>query len=799
MGVGEALPRVKFGRNGLHIEFAGLFGPGAESQSRRFARRAFTFPEIHSLHLEPDMGKASLHYQLESGRQADFLVRLAAGIGGTAEGLDESLLPLWMRGQPVTLHRFGRYVSVFEITQAGPGRLQLRHAGLARNPALGRRLEDTVRNLVGIKQATVSGNAGKLWVCYEPELANLLQLIRAAEAQLFSPRTALATLCPAPARMGLANATLGLAALGEFAWPALLPVCIAMLVFSSLGTLCDAARQLRQGKVGLPTVYAALLCCSISTQQIVAYALMKWSFRFWAQRIHAILAGECRTLLEENLPIPAYSRIIRSNEVDALVSTATLQPGNHVLVDGPGAVPADGRVVAGSALVEENTLCGSRSPVRKSFGDKVFAGSQVLAGNIEVEVWHTGTQTRAARIARSVIDGVRDLTRNQALPRKAEAIAERTVLPTLAVAGLGWAVGAGGLFTVGAVLHADYASGPKIAVPLETLRAMNLALRSGAVVRTGDALHRLAESRFLVLDDHPAWACMELELERMDHSLAESETDNLLCHVVGAGLYLGDGRTKALVDSCLGKGLAVHQPPLIALDAEKVTVRQGVHTIVLRDGSCEEGGTLKSLVVEIDGEKVATLEFRHGKTPRAAAAVECLRQRGMQVFLLSSRPTQETERLASQLGTDLRGGDFSPIEKLRFMRGLQRRGVCATYIGNGQMHPELAREAHVSVSLGGGGLSGGMAEADIVLLGDTLDAFADVAGLALGCNGRIRVACRQSLLPNLLCAAGGYADVLNSLGAALLTNLGVNNVYRQAALSLRNSQSKAQVRGLGCH
>jgi Cu2+-exporting ATPase len=438
--------------------------------------------------------------------------------------------------------------------------------------------------------------------------------------------------------------------------------------------------------------------------------------------------------------------------------------------------------------------------VRKSFGDKVFAGSLVLAGNIEVEVWHTGIQTRAARIACSVIDAASDLNHNPTLRRKAEAIAERTVLPSLAVAGLGWAVGAGGLFTVNAVLQADYASGPKIAVPLETLRAMNLALRGGAVVRTGDALHRVAESRFLVLDDHPAWTALELELERVDHRLAESETDNLLRHVVGAGLYLGDGRSKALLDACRGRGLAVRQPPLIALDADRVTVRQGLRTIVLRDGSGEQEETLKSLVVEIDGEEVATLEFRHGKIPCAAAAVESLRQRGMQVFLLSSRPAQEAEHLASQLGTELRGGDFSPIEKLRFMRGLRRQGVRAAYIGNGQMHPELAREAHVSVSLGGaGGLSDGMAEADIVLLGDTLDAFADVAGLALGCNGRIRAACRQSLLPNLLCVAGGYADVLNGITASLLTNVGVNNVYRQAVLSLRKSQHKTHSSGIGFH
>ncbi len=781
------VPRIRIEGGALHIEFAGLFGLGAESQSRRFARRVFAFPQVHAMHLEPAFDKATVHYQADRDARADFVSHLAAVLGGVEEGLDDSLLPLWAQGESTTLHRFGEAVSVFEITQVGPARLQLRHAALARDPALGRRVEDAVRALVGVRQATTTGTVGKLWVSYEPGLVDIMQLIRTAETQLGSPRTALAVPGPTPVKMGFANATLGLAALGEFALPVVLPVCIGMLVVSNLSTVGDAGRQLSKGKVGLPTLHTALLGCSITTGQIVAHALMEWSFRYWARRSNAVIAEECRALLEESLPIPAHSRLVRSDEVDAQVPTGALQAGNHVRIDAPAAVPADGRVVAGSALVAEAAVCGSRRPVRKSFGDKVFAGSQVLAGAIELEVWHTGTQTQAARIAGSVIECARDLSRNPALQRKAEALADRTVLPTLAVAAIGWPVG--GLFTVGAVLHADYASGPKLAVPLETLRGVNLALRSGAVVRTADALHRLAESQFLVLDDHPAWSVVGLELERMEHRLAESEADKLLCHIAGAGLYLGDGRSDALLDACLARGLVVRQPPLIALDADRVAVRQGQHTLILRNGSGEDCAA-PPLTVEIDGTLVAVLGFRLSAAPRAAAAVARLRQQGVEVFLLSSYPEAENSRLARRLGIELSGGDFSLDEKLRFLQGLARRGIRVTYVGNDDAHPELIREAHVSVSLGG---AASLAEsiADIVMLGEALDAVTDVTELAAGYNGRIRAACRKSLLPNLLCVAGGYGGVLNGITSGLIANIGVSNVYRQAAQSLRDSRRPA--------
>ena len=787
------VPRIRFDRDRLQIEFQPLFGRGAEGHTRRFACRAFAFSEVRSLQLEPGSGKAAVHFQVAPDKRTTFVGALATAIGGTEAGLDEALLPQWGQGEPVILHRFAAGVSVFQITQAGSGRLLLRHAALAQDPILTRRIENAVRAVNGVKQATATGITGKLWVSYQPDAVDMLQVVRAAEAELTAPRTALATLNTPTAKMGLANATLGLAAVGEFALPVMLPVCVGILVVSNLGTLRDAGRQMGEGKVGLPVLYTALLGCSITTGQIVAHALMEWSFRFWAQRSDAVLVEECRAVLAENLPIPAHSRLVRSDEVDAEVPTTGLHVGERVRIGAAGTVPVDGRVVAGSALVEERAVCGSRTPMRKSFGDKVFAGSQVLAGDIEVEAWQTGLETRAAHIAQRVIDCTRDLDRHPLLRRKAEALADRAVLPTLAAAGLGWAAGAAGLFTVGAVLHADYASGPKLAVPVETLRGMGLALRNGAVTQTADALHRLAESRFIVLDDHPAWTARGLELDRLEHRLTESETDNLLRHVAGAGLYLGDGRSAALVDAALRRGLIIRQPPLISLNVDKVTVRQGQHTMSLRHVFATDEGDASPLAVEIDGTEVATLMFRLSPHPYAATAVARLRQLGMQVFLLSERQTEETERLARQLGIELCSGEFSPAEKLRFLQSLRRRGVRATYVGNGQANPALGEASHVSVTLGGAaGLADGTA--DIVVLGDALDAFADVADLALEQDGRIRHACRKSLLPNLLCVVGGYAGVLNGITAGLIANVGVGNVYRKAAQSLRDSRRKPNLK-----
>ena len=783
-------PRIRFEHDALHIDFPSLFGPGAAAQARRFVRRVFAFAQVSAVVLQTQPGRAVVSYQTDAAGRKTFIGQLAAAIGGQTEGLDDERLPAWTPGESVSLHRLGPLISTFEITQAGPGRLQLRHAAISQDPALGRRLEDTAKAFAGVKQATATGSTGKLWIVYQPQAVDVHTLVRAVEAQLAAPRTALATVDTQPPKLGLANATLGLAALGEFAVPVVLPVCVGLLVATNLGTIRDAGKQLSQGKVGLPVLYTALLGCSITTGQIVAHALMEWSFRFWERRSNNLLAEECRALIEQTLPVPAQARLIRSDEVDALVQSESLRPGERIRIDAPAAVPVDGRVVSGNALVEYSTVGGSRLPQRLAVGDAVLAGSTLLAGHLDVEVSRTGIQTQAAQIARSVIDSARNLPRDPLLRRRALAMTDRTVVPTLALAAVGWTVG--GLFTVGAVLHQDHASGPLLALPLASLRDMGEALRGGVLVRRADALHRLAESRFVVLDDHPAWQTPGLALETLRSRLAESETENLLRYVAGAGLYLGDARAEALANACRERGLIVRRPPILALEPNKITVRQGPHTISLRDQASQgkKTSTAPALLVEIDGEEVGLLEFRPSERPRAAQAVQALRERGCEVFLLSGRPAEETAQLAGRLGANLHGGDFSPEEKLRFLQSLGRRGVQTTYVGYGQIAEGLAQQAHVAVSLGGiAGLDG--TDADIIVLGDALDALVETADLARDQQARVLTTSRRAWGPNLLCIVGGYVGVLNGITSGLIANVGVNRVYQQAAKSLRDSQSQA--------
>jgi cation transport ATPase len=776
-------PRVVFGRDQVRIEDPRLFDKGDSALARRFVRRVLALPEVRSVALQPAENAASVGFAITEQEREPFLARLITAVRAGTE-IDEAVLPFWPADAATTLRRYGPVVSTIELLSIRRGRLHLRHPAIAADAVFARRVEDALRALPGVREATATRSSGKLWVAFDPGAIKAEDILRAAEIPAEPAAAQLPAVHEKPVDFRLANTSVGLATVGELAVPLATPLCAGLLVVTNLGMLRDAAGQIRRGKLGTPVWTTALLACSIASGQVLAYALTDWSFRYWTRRWRREAAAESRVLYQDTVPVPAQVRFKTADGSEILTPVQRVQPGQSVYAGAGEILPVDGRVVSGAALVHETPVSGARAAIRKVPGDEVYAGSTVIEGRIGVEVLSIGADTRAAHISRAVFRAATSLPDHPALQRTAFALTDRTVTPTLATAGVGLVVG--DLFTVGAILHQDWLSGAELAVPLETLRGIRLAASRGAVVRSPDALQRLAQSRFVVLEDQPALHRYQMALHGIRSTLPD--TDNLLGHVAGAGLYLGDERAAALAQACQERGLVVRQPELVALEPEAIVVRIGKHRLVLR-GGIDPAEETQHLLVEVDGREVAWFEFRRTLRRQAAEAVSRLRAAGFQVFLASARPEAEAAELAAGLGIAQSSGDLATEQQVRFLRGLRKRGIRATWVGKDSAHPAIREAAQVSVSLGGGLRDEEWA--DIVIPGNWLDPLADVAALSGENAARIRQLCRGATAPNLLCIVGAFAGLLNGITAGILANIAVLNVYRAAAASLQSTPLKS--------
>src|SRR5699024_3165315 len=107
----------------------------------------------------------------------------------------------------------------------------------------------------------------------------------------------------------------------------------------------------------------------------------------------------------------------------------------------PGAsVPADGKIVDGSASMDGSMVTGESKTVRREAGDHVVAGTVATDSGLRVEVTATGEETALAGIQKLVADAQASSSRAQRIADTAAAWLFWFALGAAAITAIVWSV-----------------------------------------------------------------------------------------------------------------------------------------------------------------------------------------------------------------------------------------------------------------------------------------------------------------------------------------------------------------------
>ena len=445
--------------------------------------------------------------------------------------------------------------------------------------------------------------------------------------------------------------------------------------------------------------------------------------------------------------IPAFATRLASWPVastDAAgerVAVAELRVGDAVQIRPGETVPADGTVLDGESAADESLLTGESRSVPKRAGDALIGGSVNTASPLVMRVERVGDATRVAAIQRLMERAAAEKPR---LVEMADRVAGRFIVALLvlavATALVWWWIDASrALWIFVAVLVVSCPCALSLATPAALTVATGALAARGVLVTRGHAIEALARVDRFIFDKTGTLTVGHMELVEVMPVRGEAA----FALTMAAALERGSEHpiARALAAGDAGAGIAV--------SAVRATTGAGVEGMIdghaWRLGRLEFVAALHGLAVPPElpsivgaGDTVIALGNAEGwqaffrlsdsLRPEAAAMAAALSAAGITLSIFSGDAPAAAGRVAAALGiADVRGG-LSPEDKHAALKAMQVAGETVAMVGDGVNDAPVLAQAQVSIAMGGGA-DLARANADVVLLGNDLQALPE--GLAL--------------------------------------------------------------------
>ena len=578
-----------------------------------------------------------------------------------------------------------------------------------------------------------------------------------------------------------------------FRWITFL-VSSPVVFYSGWPFIAGMWRELKARHVGMDTLIAAatLLAYFASLSETirggphvwydaaVMFVFLLLAARMLEQRARNTATAQVDALARAR---PALAVRERADGTRETIAAPDLAIGDVACVAAGDAVPADGVLLDGVAVFEESLLTGESTPVRKSAGDAVFAGTVCHEVPARLRVAHTGQATRLSQLTRLVEQAQAYRPR---LARIADGIGSRFVIGLLLAAVavyIGWRIHepARAFEVTLALLVISCPCALSLAVPAALATAHGTLARLGVLATRADALETLSQATDVVFDKTGTLTSALPELDAVE---TFDGFDRVLALRIAATLER-DARHPIAhafrrVDADLDMTASATVPGQgIEGRIDGTTWRLGQAGFAAGrddDGALWLGDGMRAL---------ARFTLREAERSDAQPALQRLRTLGLEPHLCSGDAEAPVRALARRLGIDDAHARQTPEDKLALVRRLQAAGRIVAMVGDGLNDAPVLASADVSIAMGEGAPLAQRA-ADMVTTGGSLARIPATIEVARRTRRVIRQnlgwALGYNLLAIPLAAAGLVTPWIAALGMALSSLVVTANALRLARM-----------------
>jgi cation-transporting P-type ATPase C len=726
------------------------------------------------------------------------------------------------------------------------GRVRWHSRVLHRQPRRAAAVEDALSAIVGVRTARVNPSTGSMLVHFDDRVLNFADLERAADGVLTLPPLDEASWRARATRtarddghchdgrdhhqtgdscghshegdsaseqvrdLSLGGAVLGgvllrrvlvrSAALAGQPWLTIV-VGVCTLV-TGLPFLRGAWRTLTRGRqLTTDVLVSSATVASIFLGESVTALTVIWLLNL-GEYLQTLVLRRTRRAIRALLEMEETDVWLVVGDTEVSVSAAKVIPGDLVVIHAGRRMPVDGLVEEGTGTLNEAPITGESMPVMRNPGDRVFAGTVLLAGRVRVRVERIGAATAVGRLIQRVEEAQESRAPIQTIGDRFSA----RFVPSSFVLSAVVLILTGEIRRALTMLLVACPCAAGLATPTAVSAAIGNGAKRGILIKGGRPLEVAANVDAVVFDKTGTLTTGTPTVARVIATAPDQYTaTEVLSIAANAELHSEHPLAMAVVTHARNNEIVIAPH-----DECRILVGRGVHADWQRDrilvGSAslldefsvpiprpleelyaqhtEDAETMMYVVHNDD--IIGLIGVSDHVRAEAAQALSDLRSIGVKrLRMLTGDGEPAAASVATQVGVTEWRSRMLPDQKYEEIQSLRRRGHTVAMVGDGINDAPALALADVGIAMGTAGSDVAIEAADIALASDDLRRLGTMMRLSQQTIAIIRGNYSMALSVNAGGVVLGAFGFLNPLLAAVLHNLSTLLVVANSARLVR--------------
>ncbi|WP_182200583.1 heavy metal translocating P-type ATPase [Paraliobacillus salinarum] len=467
------------------------------------------------------------------------------------------------------------------------------------------------------------------------------------------------------------------------------------------------------------------------------------------------------------------------------VDVDDVDEGDILLVKTGGKIPVDGTVMTGEGHINEASITGESVPVGKIKGSKVFAGTILENGTIQIQADRVGEDTTFGRIIELVEEA-------QDSKSAAERFIDRfSKYYTPAVLVLGIIVW---LFTSDielaiTVLVLGCPGALVIGVPVSNVSGIGNGARNGVLLKGSEVINDFSKVDTIFFDKtgtltvgNPEVAEIEVYAKEQEETFnylasVERESDHPLAMAILN--YIGETTFYTVEKTEVEKGGGItarvngHR---VVIGNESLMEKENIHLTnkVKADIIKFEQNGNSLVLTAIDGELKVLMGIRDQVRPGVKHDLQQLKKLGVKNLVVLSGDNQGTvDVVARELKLTEAHGNMLPEQKSSYIEKVQKVGKVVAFVGDGVNDSPSLALADIGIAMGSG-TDVAIETSDVVLMNSDFSHLPHALGLTKSTA--------RNMKQNIVIAVGVVLVLLASLLFSEWMNMSIGMLVHEASI-----------------